>query len=239
MQPFRALCFDLDRTLLDGRLFPASIQRTCQRLAAIQPTLDAEQLLAANGEVWRSYWPEMEERWTLGHVDGASLSLEIWRQTLLACGCQEQSFVRLAMRLHMQFGREAHRLFEDVPEALSELQRAHIPLALVTNGASDTQRDKLRVLDLERWFVAIIISGEVGIAKPQAAIFQFALDQLGVEPEYIGHVGDNLVTDVAGAQAVGIASVWLNRLRHSPPTGAPHPDLEIHFLSALRDLAAR
>lgn len=238
MTSCKALCFDLDDTLLDARLFPASIERTCRRLAATQPGLDAAQLVAANGEVWRAYWPEVEEKWTLGVLDGAAVGLEAWRRTLRACGWNDESLAQLARQTHLQFGREAHRLFEDVQGLFDGLRGAGIPLALVTNGAADTQRDKLRVLGIEQWFDAVVISGEVGIAKPDAGIFSIAVDRLGVEPEGVWHVGDNLVTDVAGARAAGIFAVWLNRRGLPLPAGVLRPDLEIRSLLELAGLVA-
>ncbi len=210
-----------------------------QHLAATQPALDAQELRAANRAVWQAYWPEVEEQWTLGALDTASLSREAWGRTLRACGCHDETVVQLAVQMHLQFGREAHRLFKDVAELFSSLTRADIPLALVTNGASDAQRDKLQVLGIEQWFETIVTSGEVGLAKPQAAIFRLAIDRLGVEPDRIWHVGDSPVTDVAGAQAAGISAVWLNRRGLALTDSDPPADLEIRSLAPLGGLAAQ
>ena len=146
------------------------------------------------------------------------------------------SIARLALQIHWQLGREAHRLFDDVQELFTSVKRARILFALITNGASDTQRDKLRVLDIEHWFDTVIISGEVGIAKPDAAAFGFARTELTVEGETVWHVGDNLATDVAGAKAADITAVWLNRSRGSRQESDPEPDIEIHSLSTLLTL---
>jgi FMN phosphatase YigB (HAD superfamily) len=112
-------------------------------------------------------------------------------------------------------------------------KRARVPLALITNGASDTQRGKLRVLGMEHWFEAVVISGEVGIAKPNASVFDLALLQLVVERENVWHVGDSLTTDVAGAKAAGLTAVWINRSGRVREEGDPEPDLEVRSLSNL------
>ncbi|MEE9253797.1 MAG: hypothetical protein V3U43_02590, partial [Pseudomonadales bacterium] len=143
-KPVQALFFDLDETLLDGSRFQESIVRTCGKIAASQPGLDAARLIEANSRVWQGYWPEVEDKWTLGALDGASVSLEAWRRTLRACGCNDESMARLALQTHWQLGREAHRLFDDVRELFTSVRRSRVALALITNGASDTQRDKLR-----------------------------------------------------------------------------------------------
>lgn len=233
MKPFHALSFDLDETLLDGSRLQESIVRACEIVAATHPRLDPARLVEANSEIWKRYWPEIEEKWTLGTLDGASVSLEAWHRTLRACGCSDESVARLASRIHSNLGREAHPLFDDVRELLTAVKQARVPIALVTNGASDTQRDKLRVLNMESWFDVVIIAGEVGVAKPDASAFGLALDKLAVETERVWHVGDSLTTDVAGAKAAGLAAVWLNRSGRVREEGDPEPDLEISSLSSL------
>lgn len=236
MKAVRALFLDLDGTLLDGSRFQESIARTCEKVAASHPGLVATRLADANREAWRSYWREVEDEWTLGALDGASVSLEAWRRTLRACGCHDESMARLALRTHRQLGRETYRLFDDVPELFEWVNKARIPLALITNGASDTQRDKLRALAMEHRFEAVVISGEVGIAKPDASAFRVALERLAVEPEGVWHVGDNLATDVLGAKAAGLTAVWLNRAGLPRTEADPEPDVEIRSLLDLRPL---
>ena len=233
MKPVRALSFDLDETLLDGSSLQESIVRACETIAASQPELEAARLVEANGAIWQTYWPEVEDKWTLGLLDSESLSLEAWRRTLRACGCNDESIAGLAARTHRNLGREAHRLFDDVRELFTSLKTARVPLALITNGAADTQRDKLRVLEMEDWFDVVVISGEVGLAKPDASIFRLALNKLSVEPENVWHVGDSLAADVAGAKAAGLTAVWLNRKELGRSQGDPEPDVEIRSLSDL------
>jgi HAD superfamily hydrolase (TIGR01549 family) len=233
MKPVRALSFDLDETLLDGSVLQESIVRTCEMIAANQPGLDAARLVKANAQIWQGYWQEVEEKWTLGALDTASLSLEAWRLTLGACGCGDESLARRASQILRHLVLEAHRLFDDVLELFASAKRARVPLALITNGASDTQRDKLRVLDLEHWFDVIVISGEVGIAKPDASVFDLALNKLPVERENVWHVGDSLTADVAGAKAAGLTAVWINRSGRVRSESDPEPDLEIRSLSNL------
>jgi putative hydrolase of the HAD superfamily len=104
----------------------------------------------------------------------------------------------------------------------------------MTNGASDTQRDALRTLGIEQIFSAVVISAEIGIAKPDPAIFAFAIDQLGVKPEHVWHVGDSLRSDAGGAKAAGLIAVWLNRGRLPRTEYEPLPD---HEIRSLRELA--
>ena len=88
---------------------------------------------------------------------------------------------------------------------------------MITNGASDTQREKLGVTGIERVFAAIFISAEVGIVKPDPAIFHLALDKLSVGADAAVYVGDYLHHDVAG----GEGSRYHCRLAQSRRPAAP------------------
>ena len=109
-------------------------------------------------------------------------------------------------------------------------------MALITNGPSDVQRLKIHVLGIADWFRSIVISGEIGKAKPDPEVFDIALQDVGVDRSGVWHIGDNLVTDVDGANAAGLGSVWLNRLGTSAESGSPRPDIEVNSLEELAHL---
>ena len=232
MTPPRALFLDLDETLLDRR-YPVAIVRTCEQLARLHPQLSAARLREANSVVWNAYWPEVEGRWILGSVDGAAVSREAWRRALRACGVADECVVERAARIYRRESRGAYRLFDDVDAFIASARARDVPLALVTNGARDSQRDKLSALGIEHWFEAVVISGEIGVGKPDPGIFELALDRLSAGRDGVWHVGDSLAADVAGAQAAGLTAVWLNRDGIARKPRDPEPDLEISSLSEL------
>ena len=235
MRRARALLLDLDETLLVRAHQPA-VEGTCEQIAAMRPSLDAGRLTDANTREWRLYWREAEHAWALGELSGAAVSLEAWRRTLRACGHEDESLAQLAARTHQQLALAAHRLFDDVPDLLASAARARVPLGLVTNGASDTQRGKLHAMDLEHCFDAIVISGEIGVVKPDPAVFEVALSGLGLGRDDVWHVGDSPGTDVAGARAAGLKAVWINRSGRPPGEGEPEPHMEIRSLDELAPL---
>lgn len=231
MKRVQALSFDLDDTLVDGSKFRDTVVQTCNQLA-VATELDADQLLEANGKAWQSYWPQVEEKWTLGSLSGADLSLEVWRRTLLAFGRDDERLARVALETYTQNRRKTLRLFDDAQETINAL-KPRFRLAVITNGASDTQRGSLRLLGIEQMFDAVLISGEVGAAKPDPPLFVLALQKLGVDKENTWHVGDSLKTDVAGALSAGLTAVWLNRAGAHRKEGDPTPDYEIRSLKEL------
>jgi putative hydrolase of the HAD superfamily len=100
--------------------------------------------------------------------------------------------------------------------ALDRLALAGLRLGLVSNGGP-TQRRKLEHarLQLDR-FATIVISSEVGLAKPDPRIFALALRQLGLAEREVIMVGDSPEHDIAGARAAGIAGCWVARGRPWP-----------------------
>jgi putative hydrolase of the HAD superfamily len=231
MRPVEAVSFDLDDTLRDPIGAAAALRRTAERLSGVIG-IAADNLLDANAIEWAALWPEVEDAWTLGAMSGEEVTREAWRRTLGRCGFHDAQAERRATELHRAAIRNSQRLFADATRLLDRLD-GRIRLALITNGASDTQRATLRALDLERRFDAVVISGEVGVAKPDPAAFQLVCDELGTDPAATWHVGDNLVTDIAGAKGAGLVTVWLNRRRMVPPSGLVEPDFEVGSLDDL------
>ena len=90
-------------------------------------------------------------------------------------------------------------------------------LGLVTNGIGEVQRARIARLELDRWFSAYVISGEVGVSKPDPAIFDLVFDELGgPDRSTTLMVGDSLTSDMAGGAAAGIDTAWFNPDGRSP-----------------------
>jgi putative hydrolase of the HAD superfamily len=238
VEPPKGLFLDFDDTLLDGSVIPVAVERTCEELARSTDPVGAPDLLRANGEAFRGYWPEAEPRCARGEIDLLDVSRELWRRTLSACGLDDPALVVVAFETHQRIAGELARVFDDVPVLLAALRDAGIATALVTNSSVAGQMEKLASVQLASAFDAVVVSGELGAAKPDPAIFREALRRLGLTNVEVWHVGDSLSSDVAGASAAGIRSVWLNRNgRRLGPTD-PIPDAEITSLHELVALIA-
>ena len=115
-------------------------------------------------------------------------------------------------------------------------------VGLITNGPAEVQRAKIDLLELWGHVDFAIISGELGVEKPEPAIFREALRLGEAEAGEALYVGDSPHLDVAGARSVGIRTVWMNPGGLPWPAeeaGAP-PDHEIRGLPELEAvLAAR
>jgi putative hydrolase of the HAD superfamily len=108
--------------------------------------------------------------------------------------------------------------------ALERLRGNGWTIAIATNGNTDQQWAKIRQADLESRVDAVAVSAEVGAAKPDRRMFEAAAQRCGARLADGGWmVGDCAERDIAGAQAVGLRTVWLRRGRPWDPT-ATAPD---------------
>ena len=72
------------------------------------------------------------------------------------------------------------------------------------------QRNKIDALGLTPLFDVIVLSGEVGVHKPDLRVFNHATKQLGVANEDCVFVGDNADADIVGALNAGMEAVWID-----------------------------
>jgi putative hydrolase of the HAD superfamily len=196
----KAILFDLDDTL-----WP------------IAPTiLQAEESLFA----WlREHAPRVAERFSIDTLRQARLELlarkpefhldlgKLRRAGLLAAfeqAGEDPSKVEHAMTQFFA-ARNAVIPFDDVVPGLIRL-RDKVLIGSISNGNAD-----LRTIGLSHHFKVSVAAHELGVAKPDAAIFLAACRELGVAPEDAVYVGDDVLLDVQGAQRAGLRAVWMNR----------------------------
>jgi putative hydrolase of the HAD superfamily len=239
MTQVQAVLLDLDATLLDydEEAWAQTVREVCAGLARSAPGLRANLVAQAYMTGSLAHWRATEGTvplTTSAALDASATWREIWGQALAACGHPDGGLPDRAVELYRQGRLRRYRLFDEVTEVLTALRQRVGALGLITNGAGDTQRDKLAVTGLGRYLDAIVISGEAGVAKPDPAIFDLALSELAVPPEAAWHVGDSLAADIAGARNAHLGTaIWLNRSGLPPPAGAPAPTHEIRSLRAL------
>ncbi len=125
----------------------------------------------------------------------------------------------------------------DEAEAVLAALGSRFRLAIVTNGPAALQRSKVERFGLEARVHWVVISGEVGSEKPDRAIFDHARQLAGADAARTAHVGDSLTTDVAGANAAGVLSIWLRSplVRARPEDAGLSPDVTIGHIRELLD----
>lgn len=254
----RTLLFDLDETLMVEEPAAAAAFDATARLGAERCNIDPGALASAARsqakELWYaapthgycmrvgiSSWEGLWCRFEGEHSEVRALRewspryrREAWRRALADQGVDDS---RLAEELGERFcteRRARHEVFADAESALSRLAESH-SMALVTNGAACLQREKLAASGLSGHFEVVVVSADLGVAKPDPSVFEHALLELGAHADLAVMVGDSIPKDVDGALAAGLSAVWVNRNGSAPAT--PRDDLvEISTLSDLPDL---
>ena len=113
--------------------------------------------------------------------------------------------------LQREFETPAHfHLFPDAIPTLERMRNAGYRLGIISNWSWNLPDlcDGLRITD---YFEHIVTSARVGASKPHRAIYDYALHWFGAQPEECVQIGDNAVADVAGARAVGMHGILIDR----------------------------
>ena len=149
-------------------------------------------------------------------VDAASLAA--LRRRCAAVIASELGGLPADLALDALLGAIRFRPYEEVPGVLATLRARGTRLAVVSNW-DVSLHDVLDATGLRDLVDAVVVSATAGAAKPDPAIFAQALRAVGADPSDALHVGDDLVADVGGARAAGIAAVLVVRDGAVPPEG--------------------
>ena len=214
-----AILFDLDDTLLDDRGAQEAY------LGDLYSNHRSE--IQRSEADFRLEWRRAIDRHFQRYVKG-EISLAEQRRARVRDAFDGPAMTDVAAdRIVSEFiaGYEASwRLFPDVLSALDHLKS--IPLGIITNGNPDQQRAKLRRTGILDRFAIVVVSEEVGHAKPSARIFHHACNQLGREPMDCVFVGDDWEKDVEGARGAGLRPIWMSRFGgHIDRGNAPIPTI--------------
>jgi len=231
----RALLLDLDDTILDDTSgIVASWRDACICHCSATNGLDAGVVFDAIDRTREWYWSD-PERHRAGRLELAWARGEVVRLALAGLGVDDPDLARRIGDKYHALRDAAIKPFDGAVATVEWLRSQGCRLALLTNGGSKGQRQKIDRFNLAPLFDAILIEGEVGFGKPDPRIYTQALTALGVSAAETWMVGDNLDWDVAGPQRAGIAGVWIDARDGGVPAGrSVRPDRIITRLTDLR-----
>ena len=185
------LLLDLDNTLIDrAGPFRALAREVLTRIGA--PACDVDWLVAVDNDGRTS-------RWDVAEAMRSRYGLAI-------------STIDLIEALHD--GVVAHSRLDPLVACAVEIagNAGWVPV-VVSNGAIRQQEAKIRMTGLDRYVADWVISEEVGIGKPDPRIFRLAAERARMPFRDAWMIGDSPNSDIGGAMALGIRSVWLHRGR--------------------------
>lgn len=207
MRHIKAICLDLDDTLWDlgpviGRAETILYEWMGQHYPHVTELYSVEDIRELRGRMASDHLARCH--------DMSWLRRETYRRMARHAGYSaamaDEAFAVF------QAARNQVALFDDVLPALDTLVSSHLLLTL-TNGNAD-----LEIIGIARYFEHSFSAEDLGVAKPDPAIFREVSRRSGLPAGDIVHVGDDPHKDVVAARVAGMEAVWVNR------RGAEWPD---------------
>ncbi|MFK7933428.1 MAG: pyrimidine 5'-nucleotidase [Saprospiraceae bacterium] len=224
MQRFKWLLFDIDNTLLD---FSGAAKR-----AMFQTFIDFEEICTE--EIYTQYqivnhaaWEAFEQQ----QITAAELRPKRMRD-LFSVLEKEIANPHIFSKRYLENLVLCSEYYAGVPTLLDRLKTKY-QLAIITNGLKEVQRPRLRKLELINKFDSIVVSDEIGVAKPQLAFFEYALNSLNtpINKSEILVIGDSLNSDIIGGNNAGLTTCWISHQRENK--SAIQPNFTINTVSEL------
>lgn len=227
MKRFEVIFFDLDHTLIDTRRqYEQGLAITLRSLYGDQSPSDfAARFMFHNEELW----PKYDQR----RITMKDLRRERFLVTWRDYGVEKSvSEAEVFQETYNQTFETTLTCFPGTLDMLSGLVSAY-RLGIITNGSPDLQARKLAITGLSRFFdtTNVIVSEDIGWAKPHPLVYETACDRLATRPEKSLMIGDNYRNDVLGARNCGLHALWYG----------PDPDTtdEVHLENETREVLLR
>ena len=220
---YQYILFDLDGTLFDyDKAERAALGKTFRQFGLEFSPEYLDIYRTINRQIWQDY--------EKGFISQTTLKTARFKRLAdkLLVDYNAESF----SRQYLVNLSECTDLIDDAPEMLKKIP-AEIELYLITNGLKSVQRPRISASTIKPYFKDIIISEEVGSAKPAAEIFDKTFKIMGMpSKKEVLIVGDSLTSDIAGGVNYGIDTCWYNPQRTINDNGF-HPTYEIQHLIQL------
>lgn len=230
MASYKCIFFDLDHTLWDyDRNCAETLAELHERFelptrGIPSPEVLLETFLRINTELW-----DLHDRGLL-HKD--AIRYQRFHKVLMELGIDDYD---LSLKLSADYIAESPRRGNLMPHAKETLEylSAAYPLFIITNGFDEIQGTKVTSSGIQNYFRRIITSEMAGHKKPSRGIFDYALQQNGFQSHEAIMIGDNLLTDIAGARNAGVDHVFFNPGKRAHAEDVTY---EIHALAELKDI---
>jgi len=225
MRAIDCVLFDLDDTLHDDTTAYRTAARTVADEIARTHGIDAQALADAYDGEAMGFWKAL----TAEHLT-RSIGDErerMWYEALRLVGIDDRPLARRAAAAYVDARADVLALAPGALELLAALRARGCRLGLVTNGFAQTHHDKIDRLGLRDRMDAFFLADEVGMVKPDPALFRHACEVLASTPERSAMVGDRYDRDVVGAAEAGLFTVLIDVHAIPLPDGARPPDATV------------
>ena len=225
---YKWLLFDADGTLFDYDV--AEKTALAATFAAFSLPYTDDVL-----DIYREINDQMWQAFELGEITQKDLKTERFRRLLESVGVNDDLAPDDFSHRYLHNLGNCAFLIPDAERVLGALSEK-VHLALITNGLKKVQRSRLAQSTIGHYFEAILISEELGVAKPHPGIFDAAFAAMGNPgKDRVLIIGDSLSSDIKGGNAYGIATCWFNP-QGNPRSTAYRIDYEIQSLEQILDI---
>ena len=196
--------FDLDHTLWDFEKNSALAFETVFKMQKM--SVNMNDFLQFYVPINLKYW----ERYRKDEISQKELRLGRLKETfdLLEFPIEDQSILILSEQ-YIHYLPKYNHLFEGTIEILEYLNLKY-NLHIITNGFSEIQENKLNNSNITHYFKTVTNSEMVGVKKPNALIFEYALGLAKAKKESSIMIGDCMEADVQGALDAGLDAIFFN-----------------------------
>ncbi len=225
----RAIIFDTDNTLY--------AYEHPHAMATEATETKASRLLGVSVDSVRGAFAQAraEVKQQLGKTASSHSRLLYFQRGIELLGRKTQLVITLDLEQTYWRTFLAHcELFAGVREFLLELRSHGIGTAIITDLTSQIQFRKIIYFGLDDCFDYVVTSEEAGADKPHALPFRLAIDKLGIDPEAVWMIGDDLKADVVGASRFGITTLWRANGKRRPASSEEQPDATFDDFQELR-----
>ena len=215
---FPYILFDLGSTLIyfEGSwsdVMAQALHKATDYLRSLGYNLDQHAFLEAYFQLTQEYYQKRNDKWV------EYTSEHVLKEALRAHGYPGPSAEHLRQALKVLYGvtQANWHTEQDAAPTLETLRASGCRLGILSNAADD--EDVQTLVDnsrLRSYFDFVLTSARSGVRKPSPRIFEEALSFWGARPEQTVMVGDTVTADIAGANTLGMASVWILRRADTP-----------------------
>ncbi len=226
MMKYKTLLFDLDGTILDYAKSEAAALLGAYRI--VFGTNPPYELLPMYQKINSSLWKEFEK----GTIPIQKLKSKRFSDLFDSFKLKADPEVFSEIYLK-ELGEGGYLLHGAL--AVLESCTGRFRIGAITNGIGNVQRSRIKKAGIGKFFETVVISNDVGIAKPAPGIFAIALENMNLyNKKEILMIGDSLSSDILGGINAGIDTCWLNPLNKEP--GEIKPGYTISNIAGLLEI---
>jgi len=199
---YDVLLCDADNTIFDF----TKAEENAFAIACAHAGIDgAERLLPVYADINSAMWKLLE----LGGITQSVLRVRRFELFLTAIGRTDIDARDMGDTFADALGRQSVPLPGAV-EAVARWSRV-LPVVIVTNGISKVQHGRMEGSEVRHFISGMVISEEVGAAKPDPRMLELAMEKAGVTDRRRAlMLGDSLSSDIAAAANAGVDACWFN-----------------------------